>query len=117
MAYLGNNPSQQAFAPAVDYFNGTGSATAFTLSRPVATTAAITSLVVANTTTSPITTDVYFTRSAVDYYLVKAATIPVGGSLEVMQGNRVVLIAADALKVLASAATSADVVVSVLNAN
>ena len=81
-----------------------------------ATTAAITSLVVANTTTSPITTDVYFTRSAVDYYLVKTATIPVGGSLEVMQGNRVVLIAADALKVLSSAATSADVVVSVLNA-
>lgn len=81
-----------------------------------ATTAAITSLVVANTTTSPITTDVYFTRSAVNYYLVKTATIPVGGSLEVMQGNRVVLIASDALKVLTSAATSADVVVSVLNA-
>ena len=80
------------------------------------TTSAITSLVVANTTTSPITTDVYFTRSAIDYYLVKTATVPVGGSLEVMQGNRVVLIASDALRVLTSAATSADVVVSVLNA-
>ena len=41
MAYLGNNPSQQAFAPAVDYFNGTGSATAFTLSRPVASVAQV----------------------------------------------------------------------------
>lgn len=80
------------------------------------TTIAITSLVVANTTTSPITTDVYFTRSAVDYYLVKAATIPVGGSLEVIGGNRVVLIGSDALKVLTSAASSADVVVSVLTA-
>lgn len=80
------------------------------------TTIAITSLVVANTTTSPITTDVYFTRSATDYYLVKAATIPVGGSLEVIGGNRVVLIASDALKVLTSAASSADVVVSVLTA-
>jgi len=80
------------------------------------TTATLTSLVVANTTTSPITNDVYFTRSAVDYYLVKAATVPVGGSLEVMQGNRIVLIAGDVLKVLSSAATSADVIVSVLNA-
>jgi hypothetical protein len=50
----------------------------------------------------------------VDYYLVKTATVPVGGSLEVIQGNRVVLIASDALKVVSSAATSADVVVSVL---
>jgi len=41
MAYLGNNPSQQAFTPAVDYFNGTGSATAFTLSRPVASVAQV----------------------------------------------------------------------------
>ena len=41
MSYLGNTPSQQAFAPAVDYFNGTGSATAFTLSRPVASVAQV----------------------------------------------------------------------------
>jgi len=41
MAYLGNNPNQQAFTPAVDYFNGTGSATAFTLSRPVASVAQV----------------------------------------------------------------------------
>ena len=79
-----------------------------------ATTATLTSLVVANTTTSPITCDVYITRSAVNYYLVKTATVPVGGSLEVMQGNRVVLIASDALKVVTSVASSADVIVSVL---
>ena len=41
MAYLGNTPSQQAFAPAVDYFNGDASTVAFTLSRPVATTAQV----------------------------------------------------------------------------
>lgn len=92
---------------------GTSASTLTTVSSG---TIAITSLVVANTTTSPITTDVYFTRSAVDYYLVKTATIPVGGSLEVIGGNRVVLIASDALKVLTSAASSADVVVSVLTA-
>jgi len=52
----------------------------------------------------------------VDDCLVKTATVPVGGSLEVMEGKRGVRIGADALKVLSSAATSADVVVSVLNA-
>ena len=79
-------------------------------------TIAIASLVVSNTAASPITTSVYFTRSAVDYYLVKGATVPVGGSLEVIQGNRVVLIASDTLKVLNSAAASGDCVVSALTA-
>lgn len=84
---------------------------------PSATTIAIASLVVSNTSASPITTSVYFTRSAVDYYLVKGATVPVGGSLEVIQGNRVVLIAADTLKVINGAAASGDVVVSALVAS
>ncbi len=78
------------------------------------TTAAITSLVVANTAASPITCDVYFTRSAVNYYIIKGATVPVGGALEVISGNRVTLIASDALVVVSSAATSADAVASVL---
>lgn len=94
---------------------GTSASTLTTVAS--ATTATITSLVVANTTTSPITVDVYVTRSAADYYIVKTATVPVGGSLEVMQGNRIVLIASDALKVISSAATSADVIVSVLLAD
>jgi hypothetical protein len=41
MAYLGNTPTQQAFTPAVDYFSGNGSTTAFTLSRPVASAAQV----------------------------------------------------------------------------
>ena len=41
MSYIGNNPSQQAFAPAVDYFNGNASTVAFTLSRPVASVAQV----------------------------------------------------------------------------
>ena len=82
-----------------------------------ATTATLTSLVVANTTTSPITADVYIVRSAVNYYLIKAATIPVGGSLEVMQGNRIVMIASDTLTVVTSTASSADVIASVLLAS
>ena len=41
MASIGNSPTTQAFTPAVDYFSGTGSATAFTLSRPVASVAQV----------------------------------------------------------------------------
>ena len=41
MAFIGNTPSQQAFAPAVDYFNGNASTVAFTLSRPVASVAQV----------------------------------------------------------------------------
>jgi hypothetical protein len=81
------------------------------------TTAAVASLVVCNTTTSPITASVFITRSAVDYFIVRNATVPVGGSLECIQGNRVVLIGSDALKVSASANSSADCVASVLLAS
>ena len=91
---------------------GTSASTLTTVAT--ATTAAVASLIVSNTTTSPITTSVYFTRSAVDYYLVYQATVPVGGSLEVIQGNRVVLIASDILKVVNGTASSGDCVASVL---
>jgi hypothetical protein len=77
-------------------------------------TVAVTSLLVSNKSASPITADAYITRSATDYYIIKGATVPVGGSLEAIAGNRVVLIGSDALKVATSANTSADCVVSVL---
>ena len=41
MSYIGNTPDQQSFTPAVDYFSGNGSTTAFTLSRPVASVAQV----------------------------------------------------------------------------
>jgi hypothetical protein len=41
MAYLGNTPTQQGFIPAIDYFSGNASTTAFTLSRPVASVAQV----------------------------------------------------------------------------
>lgn len=41
MAVLGNSPTQQAYAPQIDYFSGNGSTTAFTLSRPIATAAQV----------------------------------------------------------------------------
>lgn len=85
-----------------------------TLTTVSSGTAAIASLVMCNTSASPITTSVYITRSAVNYYIVYQATVPTGGSLECIQGNRVVLNASDALVVVNSAATSGDAVASVL---
>jgi len=41
MAVIGNSSTQQAFTPAVDYFSGNASTTAFTLSRPVASVAQV----------------------------------------------------------------------------
>jgi len=79
-------------------------------------TVAISSCIVSNTTNAPITTSVYITRSSVNYYLVYQATIPVGGSIEVIQGNRVVMIASDSLSVVNSAAASGDVWISALTA-
>jgi len=87
----------------------TGGSTVTTVSSG---TLAVASLVVSNTSTSPITCDVYITRSAVNYYLVETATVPVGGSLEVIQGNRIILQTSDVLKIAVSAATSADAWVS-----
>lgn len=72
-------------------------------------------MTVANTSASPITVDVYVTISATNYYLVKAATVPVGGALVPIGGDqKLVLETGDALKVVSSAATSADVICSVL---
>ena len=93
---------------------GTSAATLVTVGASTQTT--LIGLSCANTTTSPVTADVYFTRSAVDYYLIKGATVPVGGTLVVVGGDmKTVLITGDALKVVSSAASSIDVVASVLN--
>jgi hypothetical protein len=99
------------------YFNknvGTSAATVVTVGASTQTT--IIGLSFANTTTAPITVSAYITRSAVDYYLITNATVPVGSSLVVVGGDqKTVLITGDALKVVTSAASSADVVTSVLN--
>ena len=93
---------------------GTGGATVVTVGSSTQTT--VIGLSCANTTTSPVTVDTFFTRSAVDYYLVKNATVPVGGSLVVVGGDqKLVLITSDALKIVSSVASSIDAVTSVLN--
>ena len=70
---------------------------------------------VANIISTTITVDVYMTISSVDYYIVKGAVVPVGGALVPVGGDqKVVLETGDALKVVSSDATSADVIASVL---
>jgi len=93
-----------------------GTSASTVISSIASGTVAVSSLIISNTSSSPITTSVYITRSAVNYYLVYQATVPVGGSLEVIQGNRVVLITSDSLSVVNSAATSGDVIISALTA-
>jgi hypothetical protein len=98
------------------FFNknvGTSAATVYTC--PTATQSTIIGLSVANTLSSPITTDAYITRSAVDYYLVETATVPVGSALVIVGGDqKVVLQVGDVLKVVTSVAASADVACSLL---
>jgi hypothetical protein len=93
---------------------GTSAATVVTVGASTQTT--IIGLSLANTTTSPITVSAFITASAVDFYLIKDATVPVGGTLVVVGGDqKTVLVTGDALKVISSTASSADVITSVLN--
>ena len=55
------------------------------------------------------------TSGGVDYYMVKSATVPVGGALVPIGGDqKLVLEPTDVLKVISSLAASADVIVSLL---
>jgi hypothetical protein len=92
---------------------GTSAATVVTVAGGTQTT--VIGMTCANTTAAGVTVDVYITRSAVDYYIVKDAAIPSGGTLVPVGGDqKVVLVTSDVLKVISSAATSVDAVTSVL---
>ena len=77
-------------------------------------------ITMANKTTSGITASIFIDNEdgSNDVYIVKDASIPAGASLEVMSGNKLVLqndgSNADNLEAIASAASSLDVTVSVL---
>ena len=68
-----------------------------------------------NKTAGTVTASVFLTRSSVDYSLVTNAPIQTGSTLVPVGGEqKVVLQAADKLKVTCSAATSIDAIVSLL---
>lgn len=85
----------------------------YTVGGSTATT--IIGLTCANTITTAITVDVVHSDGVNDTYIVKGATVPSGGSLVVVGGDqKVVLEAGDSVKVTSSAATSCDVIMSIL---
>ena len=77
---------------------------------------ALISIRLANVSTSQATVDVYIRNSSVDYYLIKNAPIPVGGSLELIDsGSKIVVTNGDVLYGIASAASAIDAVVSAVD--
>lgn len=86
---------------------GTSPVTTYTV--PAATTSVMIGMNVSNTTASMIYVDV----QVAGVYLVKAVPIPVGAGLSVLDG-KIILETTDTVVVTSSAATSADVIVSVL---
>lgn len=80
--------------------------------------ATVIGMTIANITTSPISANVFLTCSgaaAPNVYLVRDATIAPGGALVPIGGDqKLVLEAGDYLQVNSSIASSADVIISVL---
>ena len=86
---------------------GTSPVTVYTV--PASTTAVTIGLTIANTTTSQIEVDV----QAAGVYVVKGVPIPAGSGLSVLDG-KIILETTDTVVVTSDTATSADVILSVL---
>ena len=72
-------------------------------------------LTCSNNTATAITVDVALNDGANDHFMVKTATVPSGGSLVVVGGDqKVVMQTGDSVKVTSSAASSCDVIMSLL---
>ena len=94
---------------------GTSATTVGSYTVGASTATTVIGLTCANTTTAAITVDVQHNDGSNDTYVVKGATVPAGGSLVVVGGDqKVVLEAGDSVKVSSSAATSCDVIMSIL---
>jgi hypothetical protein len=91
---------------------GTSAATVYT--APVSTTSICIELDVCNTTNGGVTCDAFIVSGGNNYYIVKNAPVPVGGSLQIISGQKIVLSNGDILKVVSSVASSLDAVGSVL---
>ena len=86
-----------------------------TYTVPGATETTIIGLTIANTAASQIEVDATLNDGTNDFYIVKAAPVPVGASLVVIGGDqKVVLMPGDSVKVRSDTATSADAIMSIL---
>jgi phosphoribosylcarboxyaminoimidazole (NCAIR) mutase len=69
----------------------------------------------ANTTNTAVTVSVYVTKGGQDFFIVRDATVPAGGTLVPVGGDqKMALNPSDVLRVTASTATCIDVITSAL---
>lgn len=90
----------------------TSVATVYT--APASKTSIILELDIANTSASAVTVsaEVVDTSASTDAYIVKDAPVPVGASLQVVSGQKIILEATDLIRVTASG--TCDVICSIL---
>ena len=84
---------------------------------PSSTTTVVIGLTLANVHTSQVTTSVRVidsSNSNETSHVVKDAPIPVGGSLEIMAGNKIILEASDIIKVDCSVADKVSATLSIM---
>ena len=82
---------------------------------PASTETTVIGLTVSNTTAATIEVDVTVNDATNDYYVVKTAPVPSGGSLVVVGGDqKLVLTTGDSVKIKSDTGTSADAVMSIL---
>ena len=94
--------------------NSSGSATE--LRAATTTNDAIIGVRCTNTSGVSVDITVYVKNTSTNYYIIKDAPIPTGGSLELIDGgSKVVLQTGDSVEAYASAATSIDIITSVVD--
>ena len=94
---------------------GTSPATVGSYTVGSATQTTVIGLTCSNNTATAITVDVALNDGANDHFMVKTATVPSGGSLVVVGGDqKVVMETGDSVKITSSAASSCDVIMSLL---
>ena len=82
---------------------------------PVSTETTIIGLTIANRAAAVIEVDVRLNDTSAHYYVVKAAPVPVGGALVVVGGDqKLVMMPGDFVEVKSDTASSADVIMSIL---
>ena len=70
----------------------------------------------ANVAATSISASVYITNSSLNYYIIKNVTIPVGSSLQVLDGGaKFVVQSGDRLFIISDTASSIDALVSVVD--
>ena len=82
---------------------------------PGSTETTIIGLTIANRVATVIQVDVTLNDASDDYYVVKDAPVPAGGALVVVGGDqKLVMMPGDSIKVKSDTASSADVIMSIL---